>query len=94
MWDEVDAGADPEGHLLAIATGLDISGRAPGRWPPDFRSEVVRRIPRLALSEEFLDSFEAQARRKPASSAAAAIESGIADRMAANVLDQVFPGQR
>jgi hypothetical protein len=94
MWDEVDAGADPERHLLGIATGLDISGRAPGRWPPDFRSEVVRRIPRLALGEEFLDSLEAQARRKPASSAAAAIESGIADRMAANVLDQVFPGQR
>jgi hypothetical protein len=38
--------------------------------------------------------LEAQARRKPASSAAVAIESGIADRMAANVLDQVFPGQR
>ena len=89
MWDEVDADVDPEGHLLGIATGLDISGRGPDRWPSDFRSEVVRRIPRLTLGEEFLRCFEDQARRKPTSSAAAALQSGIAGRIAANVLDTV-----
>jgi len=94
MGDEVDAEVDPEGHLLAIATGLDISGRAPDSWPAEFRLQVVGRFPRLALSEEFLNCLQAQARRKPASSAAAAIQGGIADRMAANILDQVFPGQR
>jgi hypothetical protein len=94
MWDEVDVNADPEGHLLGIATGLDISGRDPDRWPSDFRSEVVYRIPRLTLGEEFLHCFEAQARRKPTSSAAAAVEGGIADRIAANVLDRTFRGQR
>jgi hypothetical protein len=93
MWHEVDVNVDPEGHLLEIATGLDISGRAPDSWPSDFRSEVVRRIPRLALAEEFLYCFEGQARRKPASSAATAMENGIADRIGANVLDRVLPGQ-
>ncbi|MEU3454941.1 hypothetical protein ABZ671_15275 [Micromonospora sp. NPDC006766] len=93
MWDKVDVDVDPEGHLLEIATSLDISGRDPDRWPADFRSEVVRRIPRLTLGEEFLPCFEDQARRKPASSAAAAVESGIAGRIAANVLDRALPDQ-
>ena len=94
MWVEVDVNLDPEGHLLEIATGLDIAGRAPDRWPADFRSAVIDRFPRLTLGEEFLHCFEDQARRKPASSAAAAVESGIADRIAANGLDRTFPGQR
>jgi hypothetical protein len=94
MWEKVDVNVDPEGYLLGIATGLDISGRDADRWPADFRSEVVRRIPRLTLGEEFLQCFEDQARRKPASSAAAAVESGIAGRIAANVLDRAFPDQR
>ncbi len=94
MWDKVDVDVDPEGHLLGIATGLDISGHDPDRWPAGFRSEVVRRIPRLTLGEEFLHCFEDQARRKPASSAAAAVESGIAGRIAANLLDRAFPDQR
>ncbi|NJC69531.1 HD domain-containing protein [Planosporangium thailandense] len=87
MWDSVDPDADPEGHLLEIATGLDISGRNPDKWPADFRAEVVRQIPRLTLGEEFVACFESQARRKPTSAAAAAIDSGIADRIAKNVLD-------
>ena len=92
MGDEVDADADPEGHLLRIATGLDIAGRAADRWPSDFRSEVVRRVPRLSLGEEFLRLFEDQARRKPSSSAAAAVQSGLAGRISANVLDTVEGG--
>jgi hypothetical protein len=94
MWNEVDVTLDPEGHLLAIATGLDISGRDADSWPADFRSEVVRRIPRLTLGEEFISCFEGQAQRKPASSAAVAVESGMAGRLAANVLDRAFPDQR
>ncbi|HLL65465.1 MAG TPA: HD domain-containing protein [Micromonosporaceae bacterium] len=87
MWDEVDVNVDPEGHLLAVATGLDISGSGADGWPPELRTEVVRRVPRLTLGEEFLRCFEDQARRKPASSAAAAMQGGIAARVAANVLD-------
>ena len=93
MWDEVDVHADPEGHLLGIGTGLEISGRAADKWPEAFRSEVVRRIPRLTLGAEFLRCFEDQARRKPTSSAAAAVRSGLAGRIASNVLDRAFREQ-
>jgi hypothetical protein len=88
MGADVDPSADPEGHLLRIGTGLDVAGRAADGWPPEFRSDVVRRIPRLSLVEEFLPLFEDQARRKPGCAAAAAVRSGMADRMSANVLDR------
>jgi HD domain-containing protein len=88
MWDTVDPAIDPEGHLLEIATGLDISGRNPDSWPAELRSMVVEQLPRLTLGEEFVRCFRDQARRKPTSSAAAAVDSGIADRIAANILDR------
>jgi hypothetical protein len=87
MGAEVDPREDPEGHLLRIATGLDVVGRAADGWPPDVRSEVVRRIPRLSFVEEFLPLFEDQARRKPGCAAAVAVQSGMAGRISANVLD-------
>ena len=89
MWDQVDVDVDPEGHLLRIATSLDISGSRADQWPAEFRAEVVRRYPRLSLGEEFLRCFSDQAARKPNSSAAAAVASGIAKRIAANVLDRI-----
>jgi len=87
MWDEVEVTADPEGHLLELATGLDISGRNADGWPAAFRAEVVAAIPRLTLPTEFLACFVAQAERKPGSTAAAAVRSGIAGRIGANALD-------
>ena len=87
MWDSVDVDADPEGFLLEIATGLDISGRNPQWWPADLRAEVVAAWPRLALAEEFTACFVAEAARKPESTAASAMASGIAERIATNILD-------
>jgi HD domain-containing protein len=87
MWNQVDVTADPEGYLLEIATGLDISGRHPEWWPEQLRRDVVGEIPRLGLREEFLRCFQDQAVRKPASTAAQAVANGIAGRLAANVLD-------
>jgi hypothetical protein len=89
MWRTVDVDEDPEGHLLEIGTALEITGRDAGKWPAAFRADVVDRIPRLALASEFLRCFEDQARRKPASSAGAAVSSGLAGRIAANLLDHV-----
>jgi hypothetical protein len=88
MGGEVDPAADPEGHLLRTATGLDIAGRGADGWPPEFRAEVVRRLPRSSLVEEFLRLFEEQARWKPGCAAAVAVDSGLAARMSANVLDR------
>jgi hypothetical protein len=78
---------DVEGYLLEIATSLDISGRHPEWWPLPLRDAAVRLFPRLTLREEFVRCFEDQARRKPESSAAASVASGIAGRMATNVLE-------
>ncbi len=87
MWPDVDATADPEGHLLSRAAALDIVGKNIDDLSPDFRAEVLRQHPRLDLPTEFLTCFQAQAARKPSSSAARAIQSDLSTRIAANPLD-------
>ncbi|MFI5694650.1 HD domain-containing protein [Kribbella sp. NPDC051586] len=87
MWPDVDVAADPEGHLLSRAAALDIVGKDVDDFSPAFRAEVLRDYPRLGLTAEFLACFQAQADRKTDSSAARAIQSGLADRIAANPLD-------
>ena len=89
MWDTVDVAVDPEGHLLELATALDISGRNPDDWPADLRAEVLQRLPRLGLAQEFTRCFVDQAERKPDSSPAAAPRSGVAERIATNPLDSI-----
>ncbi|MCU1604722.1 MAG: uncharacterized protein JWP46_1187 [Modestobacter sp.] len=88
MWAEVDPAMDAEGHLLKVATGLDITGRNADQWTADVRADVLERFPRLGLGEEFIRCFESQAERKPASSAAASVGRGLADGVRANVLDR------
>lgn len=87
MWPEVDVASDPEGHLLARATATEIVGREAETYPAGFRAEVLERFPRLDLAEEFLACFRDQAARKEDSSAAAALRSGLPDRMSANPFD-------
>lgn len=87
MWPEVDVATDPEGHLLARSTAMDITGRNVEDCPPGLRAEVLGRYPRLDLAGEFLACFQDQARRKPDSSAAVAVRSGLDARMAENPLD-------
>jgi hypothetical protein len=84
-----DPAVDPEGHLLDLATGLDIGGRNADRWPRELLVELVAEYPRLDLAERFTACFRDQADRKPDSSAAAAVRSGIAERLAGNLLDRL-----
>jgi hypothetical protein len=79
---------DPEGYLLAAATSLDISGIDPQRWPDELLHEVVAAHPRLDLGPRFTACFRDQATRKPGSAAAVSVRSGIAARIAANVLNR------
>jgi HD domain len=88
MAPSVDVAVDPEGHLLELATALDISGRRPEDWPAAFRAEVLERHPRLGLAEEFIGCFEVQAHRKPSSSAGRSVAGGFAARVRANPLDR------
>lgn len=87
MWARVDVSEDPEGHLLAHATATEITGKDADDFPAGFRAEVLDRHPRLNLAEQFLTCFRSQATRKPDSSAADAVRSGLATRMTANPLD-------
>lgn len=87
MWPQVEVSADPEGHLLARATATEIIGKGADDYPAAFRAEVLERYPRLDLTGQFLACFRAQAARKPDSSAAGAVRSGLAERMASNPLD-------
>lgn len=88
MWDAVDVAADPEGHLLELSTGMDISGRRTEDIPAALRRDVLARYPRAGLAEEFVACFRDQAARKPESLAAKFVASGFAARVAANPLDR------
>ena len=87
MWDDVDPALDPEGHLLERATSLDISGRRVDEWPAPLRADVLAAWPRLDLADQFIARFADQAARKPDSAAAAAMRSGLGERIAATRLD-------
>lgn len=88
MWDAVDVATDPEGFLLERSTGVDISGRNITDFSDKFIAAVLARYPRHGLAREFVTCFRDQAERKPDSSAAAAISSGLEDRIGANPLDR------
>ena len=88
MWDAVDVGADPEGHLLELSTGMDISGRSTEEIPADLRADVLARYPRARLGEEFIGYFEDQASRKPLCLAAKFVRCGFAARVRGNPLDR------
>jgi hypothetical protein len=87
MGPRVDVSVDPEGYLLSRATETEIIGTNLGDFPPGFRAAVLARYPRLDITEDFLACFEAQAKRKPDSLAAASIRSGLGTRIAGNPLD-------
>jgi len=87
MRDDVSPAADPESHLLQVATSWEVSGRHPEEFPKDARVEMLARVPRLGFGEEFLARFEDQARRKPGTAAATSVQTGVAGRIAANPLE-------
>ncbi|MFG1945086.1 HD domain-containing protein [Nonomuraea sp. NPDC048826] len=89
MWDEVPVERDPEGHLLELSTGMDISGRRTDDIPPGVRDEVLRRHPRLDLAKEFAGCLSEQGRRKPSSIAGSFLRRGAIERIAANPLDRL-----
>lgn len=69
MWRSVDMHDDPEGHLLEIATSLDVSGVGFDRWAADDLRAVTERLPRLDFSTAFDRLIHEQASRKPGTSA-------------------------
>ncbi|MFI6598003.1 HD domain-containing protein [Nonomuraea sp. NPDC050536] len=88
MWDEVPVEQDPEGHLLELSTGMDISGRRTDEIPSGVRADVLARYPRLDIAKEFTACVTDQGARKPDSVAGRFVRSGVAERIAANPLDR------
>jgi len=70
MWLSVDPDEDAEGHLLEVATSLDVSGVAPELWDHDVLRAVTVRHPRSGFTDEFAGCIHAQAVRKPTTAAA------------------------
>ncbi|MFC4007883.1 HD domain-containing protein [Nonomuraea purpurea] len=87
MWEEVPLEDDPEGHLLELSTGMDISGRRTEDLPEAIRKEVLERHPRLEIAKEFAACISDQGARKPSSFAGQFVRGGILDRIARNPLD-------
>jgi hypothetical protein len=87
MRDDVSAGADPESHILQVATSWEVVGRRPEEFPPEARTEILARYPRRDFGTEFTACFQDQASRKPASAAAASMANDGAARIAANPLE-------
>ena len=88
-WPSVDPAMDAEGHLLEIATGLDISGARPDALPEAFRREVLAAYPRGTLAAEFSACIADQASRKPDTAARRLQEGGIARKLAMNPLESL-----
>jgi hypothetical protein len=87
MSPSVDPREDVEGHLLEVATGIDISGRGIELIPDDVRSQVLTAWPRLDLATEFTACFCLQAERKPGSRAADLLRGGLADALRTHPLE-------
>ncbi len=87
MRDDVSPDADPESHILQVATSWEVVGRRPEEFPREARAEILARYPRKGVGAEFLGCFKDQARRKPGSAAAASVANDAAGRIAANPLE-------
>ncbi len=88
-WPRVDPDVDLEGHLLEVATGLDISGSRADALGQDFVREVLGVYPRLTLATAFTASVQDQALRKPSTAARRLVDGGVATRLAHHPLDHV-----
>lgn len=88
-WPQVDPAFDAEGHLLEVATALDISGARADALPEAFLREVVGAFPRLALAAEFTACVTDQAVRKPGTAAQRIVEHGVAGKLRRNPLESL-----
>ncbi|CAQ02248.1 HD domain-containing protein [Clavibacter sepedonicus] len=86
-WPSVDPELDVEGHLLEVATGLDISGARAHALPEEYLREVLALHPRGHLAAEFGACVVDQAERKPTTAARRLVDGGVVAKLAANPLE-------
>ncbi len=73
----------PEAFLLWHSTGLDVVGNRFGELSAETVAAVLASCPRLDFKQGFTDLVADQAERKPGCWAAAAMQRGLAERIAA-----------
>ncbi len=78
MWPSVDPLDDVEGHLLEVATGMDISGGRLELIPIDVQVAVDSAWPRLDLAAQFSEALRLQGEREPTCRAADLTRGGLA----------------
>lgn len=78
-----------EGHLLDLATGLDITGTRPDELPKQYMAAVLQRYPRLDIATDFALRIQDQASRKPDSAAARVVREGVVEGLVANPLETI-----
>src|ERR1700723_305129 len=61
MRGDVSSTADPESHILQVATGWEVVGRRPEEFPAETTAEILARYPRQGFGSEFLACFQDQA---------------------------------
>jgi HD domain len=84
---EIDLANGPEAYLLWHSTGLDVGGHRHAELDPATVETVLQAYPRLDFKEGFTALVGDQARRKPACWAARAMDTGLAQRVAAAPFD-------
>ena len=87
MSGDVSAAADPESHILQVATSWEVVDGDRSCSPSRQGWRCSRAIQRHGFGDEFLACFEDQALRKPDSSAAASVANNGAGRIKANPLE-------
>jgi hypothetical protein len=80
---EIDLANGAEAYLLWHSTGLDVGGHRHAELSPVMVEAVLGAYPRLDFKEGFTALVADQAGRKPACWAARAMDSGLAQRVAA-----------
>lgn len=88
-WPSVDPDLDAEGHLLEVATALDISGARPDALPEPFLRQVLAAHPRGGLATEFAACVVDQAARKPDTAARRLVDGGVVAKLSANPLERL-----
>ncbi|MGH8827381.1 MAG: hypothetical protein ACRDVZ_07215 [Jiangellaceae bacterium] len=91
MGADVAPDVDVEAHLLQVGTSADVSGTRIEHFAPAFRDELFASYPRLSFDADFVTALTHEARRKPSSSSALAMEAGLAQRVAGNQLPRPAP---
>lgn len=83
-WTSVDVDLDAEGHLLELATGLDVTGANAELVSDELVAAVLADFPRGDFGAEFLACVTDQAERKPDTAASRIAGAGLAAKVTAH----------